>query len=124
MRAIVLVVVMVASGCTHVAQVTTLRDSACENRFAEQLTAILVKQGETSDAAESLAALTVAELRSDGSARPFAIAAQSGVDYAFFVERKKEKCLLRLYGRRKGFVSYTNNMTYIATKDLAPCECQ
>jgi hypothetical protein len=40
------------------------------------------------------------------------------------VEKKKDACLLRLYGRQKGFVSYTNDLTYIATEPLAPCECE
>lgn len=37
----------------------------------------------------------------------------------FFVERKGEECLLRLYGRQKGFTRYTNNLTYIRTRDLS-----
>jgi hypothetical protein len=55
--------------------------------------------------------------------RPFAIAAPSGTDYRFFVQRKGEACVLNLYGRQKGFVSYTNNLTYIATQDLSDCTC-
>jgi hypothetical protein len=51
------------------------------------------------------------------------LAAPSGVDHSFFVERKGASCVLRLYGRQKGFVSYTNNLTYIATEPLAPCQC-
>ena len=124
MRIAALLFLFLASACTHFAAVTTLREAACENRFAEQLTDILVKQGEEAAAAESLAALAVAELRSDGSPRPFAISAQSGTDYAFLVERKKDRCLLRLYGRHKGFTTVTNDLTYIATRDLAPCECK
>ena len=56
--------------------------------------------------------------------RPFLVASPSGTDYAFFVERKDDACLLRLYGRQKGFVTYTNNLTYIATQPLAPCRCE
>jgi hypothetical protein len=40
------------------------------------------------------------------------------------VERKDDACLLRLYGRQKGFVAYTNNLTYIATQPLAACRCE
>ena len=39
------------------------------------------------------------------------------------IERKDDACLLRLYGRQKGFVSYTNNLTYIATRPLTACAC-
>jgi hypothetical protein len=51
------------------------------------------------------------------------VGAPSGSDYAFFVQKKGSECLLRLYGRQKGFVRYTNNMTYIATRKLPPCRC-
>ena len=40
-----------------------------------------------------------------------------------FFERRELERLLRLYGRQKGFVSYTNNITYIATEPLGPCRC-
>ena len=55
--------------------------------------------------------------------RPFTLLAPSGVDYAFFVEADGKECVLRLYGRQKGFVSYTNNLTYIASRTLAGCVC-
>jgi hypothetical protein len=51
------------------------------------------------------------------------VASPSGADYSFFVERKPDACVLRLYGRQKGFVAYTNNINYIATEPLAPCRC-
>jgi len=55
--------------------------------------------------------------------RPFIVAAPSGADYRFFIERKKTTCVLTLYGRHKGFVSYTNNLTYMATEILPACTC-
>lgn len=112
------------SGCVSVAKITTLPDAACRQKLTAALTIVLEGQGEAPDAAEHLAASTTDTLqRVELGPRPFLVAAPSGVDYSFFVERKGAACLLRLYGRQKGFVSYTNNLTYIATEPLAPCEC-
>ena len=55
--------------------------------------------------------------------RPFLVASSSGTDYSFFVEKKKSGCILRLYGRQKGFVSYTNDLTYIDSRPLSGCAC-
>ena len=85
---------------------------------------MLEAQGETSQVAKPLAESTTSALQHSGlGPRPFLVASPSGVDYFFFVERKGPSCILRLYARQKGFVSYTNNLTYIATEQLAPCQC-
>jgi hypothetical protein len=111
-------------GCTTVAQVTNLSEEVCQTSFTRQLSGILVAEGEKPAAADSLARRTVSTLTAyDLGPRPFAIAAPSGTDYRFFVQRKGEACVLNLYGRQKGFVSYTNNLTYIATQDLSDCTC-
>jgi hypothetical protein len=110
--------------CTTVAQVTTLSNPACRDTLRVALAKALRSEGETAPVAEKLADSSTASLQTGGlGPRPFLIASSSGVDYSFFVEKKGAKCLLRLYGRQKGFVSYTNNLTYIATEPLAPCEC-
>ena len=115
---------LAAAGCTTVAQVTTLSDQRCGETATAALEKILASEGETPPVARQLAESTTAELRTMAlGPRPFLIPSPSGVDYSFFVEKKKDACLLRLYGRQKGFVSYTNNLTYIATEPLAPCEC-
>ncbi len=114
----------VTTGCATVAQVTTLPDSACHESLSKALARILEGQGEAPPAAEGLAESTVNALQTLAlGPRPFLVEAPSGVDYSFFVERKGSTCVLRLYGRQKGFISYTNNLTYIATEPLAPCEC-
>lgn len=106
------------------ARITTLADPACRQRLTTALAAVLKGQGEAAEPAERLAESATAVLQSsDLGPRPFLVAAPSGVDYSFFVERKGSSCVLRLYGRQKGFVSYTNNVTYIATEPLAPCDC-
>lgn len=106
------------------AQVTNLVDESCRTSFTEQLSKILTNQGESSANSDALANNTVLTLTSyDLGPRPFAIAAPSGTDYRFFIDRKGTDCVLTLYGRRKGFVSYTNNLTYIATELLPGCAC-
>lgn len=50
---------------------------------------------------------------------PLSVSSQSGTDYSFFVEKKGEGCLLHLNGKQKGFTRYTNNLTYIRTKELS-----
>ena len=49
--------------------------------------------------------------------------APSGTDYRFFTDHKGTDCVLTLFGRRKGFISYTNNLTYMATEILPGCTC-
>lgn len=125
MRPILLIVCILAvSGCTSVAQITTLSDDHCRDTLTAALATVLKSEGETPDVAAKLAESTTSTLQTvELGPRPFLIAAPSGVDYSFFVEKKGDACLLRLYGRQKGFVSYTNNLTYIATEKLAPCQC-
>ena len=116
--------VLVVPGCTSVAQVTTLSDDHCRETLTTALATVLKSEGETPEAATKLAQSTTSTLQAvELGPRAFLIAAPSGVDYSFFVEKKGDACLLRLYGRQKGFVSYTNNLTYIATEKLAPCQC-
>ena len=110
-------------GCTSVAQITTLSDSRCQESLLTALAAVLDGQGETPQVSKQLAESTASALQHGLGPRPFLVASPSGVDYTFFVQRKNASCVLRLYGRQKGFVSYTNNLTYIATEQLAPCQC-
>ena len=114
-----------AVGCTTVAQVSNLTEAPCSASLEHELSSILIEQGEKSDVADSLAhhtylILTTAHL----GPRPFLVASSSGTDYSFFVQKKTDRCLLRLYGRQKGFTSYTNDITYISTRELSGCVCQ
>ena len=116
--------VSMAIGCTSVAQVTNLGESACRNSFETEMAAVLSAEGETSENATALAQSATTMLRlGDLGPRPFLVAAPSGTDYSFFVEKTKSSCILRLYGRQKGFVSYTNNLTYIDSRPLPGCSC-
>jgi hypothetical protein len=122
-RAIAVGVLFLAAGCTTMAKVTNLSEESCRVSFTRQLSAILTAEGEQS-AVDALAAKTVSTLSTyDLGPRPFTIAAPSGTDYRFIVRHKGTDCVLTLYGRRKGFVSYTNNLTHIATQPLPGCTC-
>ncbi len=106
------------------AQVTNLRDQACQQTFATALSEILVEEGEQPERARKVIERS-GELAGtfEFGPRPFMVSSQSGTDYSFFVEKKGERCLLRLYGRQKGFTRYTNNLTSISTRDLPGCQC-
>ena len=113
-----------AIGCTSVAQVTNLAESACQASFETEMAAVLSAEGETLENATGLAhSATMMLTLGDLGPRPFLVAAPSGTDYSFFVEKTKSSCILRLYGRQKGFVSYTNNLTYIDSRPLPGCSC-
>ncbi len=113
-----------AIGCTSVAQVTNLADSTCQASFEREMAAVLSAEGETTENATALAHNAITILTpGDLGPRPFLVAAPSGTDYSFFVEKTKSSCILRLYGREKGFVSYTNNLTYIESRPLPGCSC-
>ena len=124
LAAAVAATILLAGGCASVARITTLSDEACRAALVTGIATTLSAQGETPETAARLARAAAETLASaDIGPRPFLVVSPSGTDYAFFVEPKDDACLLRLYGRQKGFVSYTNNLTYIATQPLAPCRC-
>jgi hypothetical protein len=115
---------VIMAGCTNVAQVTTLSDEACNRTVRDQIESILADEGEKADIANRLAVNTTVVLASGVlGPRPFGVSSPSGADYSFFIERKGADCLLRLFGRQKGFARYTNNLTYIATRPLEGCQC-
>ena len=123
-RIVLWIIVLTMTGCTTMAKVTNLLDESCRTSFIHRLSTILAHQGEPSATSDALANKAVFTLTTyDLGPRPFAIAAPSGTDYRFFVDRKGTECVLILYGRQKGFVSYTNNLTYIATEPLPGCAC-
>jgi hypothetical protein len=112
------------SGCTTVAQLTTLSDDSCRRTVRGQLESILMEEGEQPEIANRLAVNTTAVLVTGSlGPRPFGVSSPSGTDYSFFVQLKDEHCLLRLYARQKGFRRYTNNLTYISTRALDGCAC-
>ena len=118
------VMLCVTVGCTDVAQVTTLDDPSCKSTVRDQLNSVLIEEGEKSEIAERLAVNTTTVLATGVlGPRPFGVSSPSGKDYSFFIQRKDSECLLRLYGRQKGFIRHTNNLTYIATRLLNGCMC-
>ena len=117
-------VAVAAAGCVTVAQVTTMSDATCGDAVAGAFRKILETQDERAAVAAQLAESATQGLRSrELGPQPFLVSSPSDADCAFFVQRDGEACLLRLYGRQKGVVSCTNNLTYIATGPLAACRC-
>ena len=124
LHAVCTLAALTLAGCASVAQVTSLGEPSCRQVLERAFVTTLKAQGETDDVADRLASATIESLQYRGiGPRPFLVGSPSGYDYSFFVERKSDACLLRLYARQKGFVLYTNNLTYIATEPLAPCRC-
>jgi hypothetical protein len=118
------VVLLFIAGCTTVAQVTSLSDQNCRHMFVDRMSSILVEEGENDDVAAKLAESTVSVLSSGAlGPRPFRVASSSGADYGFFVQQKSSGCLLRLFSKQKNFMRYSNNLTYIATRQLDGCQC-
>lgn len=114
----------VLGGCTTVGQVRNLDDDACGAAFETGVASILTAQHEAAADAARLGAQARARLTSGAlGPRPFALAAPSGTDYFLFVEPAEPVCMLRLYGRQKGFTRYTNNLTWIETRALPGCDC-
>jgi len=121
---VIAAVAITAVACTSVAQLSNLRDPSCATEFESQLGSILVDQGEKPEVAAALASRSLRALASGSlGPRPFLVSSLSGTDYTFFAQAQSSGCLLRLYGRQKGFVTYTNNLTYIATRPLPACAC-
>jgi hypothetical protein len=127
-RVVFLVVPLAAvlsARCATVAQVDNLTEAPCSTEFEQSLSSILSAQGEKPEVAQDLAHRTYIVLtRTERGPRPFFVSSPSGTDYTFFIQKKGDRCLLRLYGRQKGFMSYTNNLTYIATRQLTACTCR
>lgn len=114
-----------STSCATVARVVNLREAPCTASFEARLSSILTEEREKPDIAETLAHRAYLILtKVEYGPRPFFVSSPSGIDYAFFVQKKHDRCLLRLYGRQKGFTSYTNNLTYISTRELPGCACE
>lgn len=121
---IIWIVVLAMPGCATMGKLTNLSDESCRVSFTRALSSVLSDEGETPDRSMAMASKTASALLTyELGPRPFVVAAPSGTDYRFFIDRKGMECVLTLYGRQRGFVSYTNNVTYIATKILPDCTC-
>ena len=117
-------VVVAMPGCATMGTLTNLSDESCRLSFTRALSSVLSYEGEQPERSMVMASTTASTLLAyDLGPRPFVVVAPSGTDYRFFIDRKGTDCVLTLYGRQKGFVSYTNNATYIATKTLPDCTC-
>jgi hypothetical protein len=111
-----------------IARVTNLSDSACKDSFSQQVASALVKQGETMDAANEMSKDTVSALSYSRTPQVFYAFSPSDLRYGFFVQNRKEGCVLRLYERQKKVLgdkkaTLTNSVNYFATGQLAGCSC-
>src|SRR6185437_8504151 len=87
-KLIVTSALLAATGCTTVAQVTSLSDQNCRHTFVEAISSILVEEGEEQAVADRLAESTTTVLSSGTlGPRPFLVASSSGADYGFFVQQ-------------------------------------
>ena len=116
--------VLAVGGCRTVGQVSNLDAASCADDFERALGSILLAQGEEAGDAAVLAHDARRELAGGRyGPRPFLVGAPSGIDYSLFIEPTTPACLLRLYGRQKGFTRYTNNLTWIETRAMPACRC-
>jgi hypothetical protein len=123
----VLVGVAAVACSPSVARIANPGAPKCQDSLREGFAVILVGQEEKPEVAEAMAAGAAREIASaDLGPRPFKLSSPSGTDYAFFFddERSASRCLLRLVAWQKGFVQYSNNVNYIATRPLPGCRCE
>src|SRR6202022_840377 len=97
---------VLSTRCAHVAEVDSLAEGPCSAEFEQSLFSILGVQGEKPEVTRDLAHRTYVVLTSTNRGpRPFFVSSPFGTDYTFFVDNKRDRCLLRLYGRQHGFMS-------------------
>ena len=111
------------AGCATIGEVD-LSDEVCASTFRGQIASILAGQGENEEEAQAIAQRAVVAMDFGGAGRrPFVVGSRT-TDYTFFVQKKKEGCLLRLLSRERGFTRYTNDITYIDSRKLPGCLCR
>jgi hypothetical protein len=111
-----------------IARFTNLSDPACRRSFSAQVTSILVKEGETADAATAIAARVFEALWYQTEPGPFYALSSAGPRYAFVLRTTEFGCVLRLYQSHRKLrglpvFSYTNTSDYIANRTLLYCSC-
>ncbi len=113
-----------AAGCAQVSAVRNPEVPACIASLRQAFGDILAAQGEAPQAVAQLVqhGADPVLLRQNGP-RPLFLRSPSGIDYGLFFDRRENACLLRLYMRRQGFSTYTNNVTYIDTRTVGGCDC-
>ena len=123
-RLLVLPLALALASCAQVVRIDNPEDASCARSIRDETATILLGQGENDTDAAELArrAANPDMLRANGP-RPFFLRSPSGSDYGLFVDRRDNACLLRLYMRRRGFSTYTNNLSFIDTRTLTGCGC-
>jgi hypothetical protein len=109
------------------AHFTNLSDAACRESLSAQVTSVLVKEGETQDAARTMTIGLFADLQRQIEPGPFYAVSPGGLRYGFFLQETEFGCVLRLYERRQMFggpgFSYTDTIDYLASRTVLYCSC-
>jgi len=110
-----------------IARVTNLSEAVCRDSFKQQVASALVKQGEAKDTAVAMSIDTASALSYRKKPDMFFAFSPSGLRYGFFVQNRKEGCILRMYERQKKILGSTatleNGVNYFATGRLTGCAC-
>jgi hypothetical protein len=109
------------------ARITNLSDAACRQSLSAQVTSVLVKEGETEDAARAMAPHLFEDLWYQTEPAPFFAVSPGGVRYGFFLQETEFGCVLRLYERRRMLggpgSSSINTLDYLASRTVLYCSC-
>lgn len=109
------------------ARLTNLSDPACRRSLSAQVTSVLVKEGETRDAARTMATSLFEDLWYQVEPGPFYAVSPGGVRYGFFLEETEFGCVLHLYERHRMFgapdFSSTDTLDYLASRTVLYCTC-
>ncbi len=110
--------------CASVGKITNQDDSECLKNFQTQLALVMTEEGEPQLSAQRIASKIVAGLSFHPLGRRIFLVEGEDTDYSFFIQNNNGQCVLRLVRTRKGFTTYTNNLTYINSKDIPICRCE
>jgi hypothetical protein len=109
-------------------RLTNLSDAACRGSLSAQVTSVLEKEGETSDAARTMTASLFTDLQRQTEPRPFFALSPGGVRYGFFLQETEFGCVLRLYERHRMLQdhgwSYIDTLDYLASRTVLYCSCR
>jgi hypothetical protein len=113
------------SSCVSIGRITNLQERPCADSLQQRVTQVLIAQGEPPQYAAQAAQHTLWILANGYIGRRPFLASTPDADYGFFIElRQQHECLLRLFSIHKGFWRYTNNLTYIDTREVPTCFCE
>jgi hypothetical protein len=109
------------------ARFTNLSDPACRHSLSAQVASVLVKEGETGDAARKMATDVFQNLWYQTEPAPFFAFSPGGMRYGFFLQETEFGCVLRLYERRQMLGNHglrsMDTLDYLASRTVLYCSC-